>query len=545
MHRPIRRGPWFVAAALVLLLVLAVAAVMSARRWLAPERTDMASTPADALALALDKALHRAGGDRAGIALRPLAAASAPPALSSLADATCASIADRLARLPTLRVVPCRSTAAAVAAELDDRRLARLLAVGHVLTGRLERVADDRLDLTFDLREASSGRSLWHLNESIEVAALQGLPTRVAAAAAQALALAAPAPTEPAIDAALYTKYMRARELSRRPSLDDRRAAIALLDEVLAAEPDHVGSMFLRQNLRGQLLGNLGEGTSGAKLEELNAARARNVAEGLTLARRIVAADPRDLRGHWLLLGHEMETRQWVDGFARLDDMMRRAGRDAGLMRLAARLHLHAGYVERARELALAAARLNALDAEAIEILALVAGIQRRDEAMRELLAIAQRLGHQGMGRVEVFDAFRRGDWSTLERAHTSWVSWGGQWEAGWVAGYARGLADPSQRPAAIAVLDGHEAATRQHFVSYFIEYALLGDTARSMASVRHHAALPPATWMQHLWWPELAEVRHSGDFVQALRGLGMVQLWEARGAPDLCQRAAGGWTCR
>ena len=220
--------------------------------------------------------------------------------------------------------------------------------------------------------------------------------------------------------------------------------------------------------------------------------------------------------------------------------MLRVAGRDPGLLRLAARLHLHAGYVHRAAELARDAARLNALDAEAIEIMALAAGIERRDAEMRELIAVAVQIGHQGMGRAEVFDAFRRQDWATLERVHTAWVSWGDKWPADWVPAFVRGLADPAQREAASLLLDGHAEATRQHFVSYFIEYALLGDSARSLKSVQHHARLPPATWMQHLWWPELAAVRQQPGFVQAMHDLGMTGLWAARGAPDSCQRAAG-----
>lgn len=546
MSRPGRWVPWLVLGALALLLGLAALAVMTGRAWYTPPGA--ASTePAETLAQALDQALQRGSESMPGFAIRPLAPASAPAEVLALAGSVCAGLAERMARMPTLRVVPCRSTAAAVAAELDDRRLARLLSVRHVLKGSLEPLPDERHQVRLSLVDAAQGSEVWRLDEAIATGALQSLPTRVATAIGQALGLEAAAPAEVTIDPALYASYLRAFDLSRRPSLDDRRKALALLDELLAVAPDHVPSLFLRQNLRGHLLGNLGENAGAAKVAALNAARADNVAQGLALARHIVARNPADLRGQWLLLGNEIEQRQWAQGFERLDQMLVHAGRDPGLMRLAARLHLHAGYVERARELALAAARLNALDAEAIEILALVAGIQRRDEAMRELLAIAKRLGHQGMGRVEVFDAYRRADWAELERAHTAWVSWGGQWPAQWVAGFARGLADPTQREAAAAVLDGHDPATRQHFVSYFIEYALLGDTARSLKSVRHHATLPPATWMQHLWWPELAGVRRAEGFVPAMRQLGKVELWEARGAPAMCSRdgGAGDWVCR
>jgi TolB-like protein len=460
-----------------------------------------------------------------------------------LANAVCSSVGEALARLPALRVVPCRSTAAAVAAALDDRALARLLAVRHVLTGSVAAQAGDRARLRLALVEARTGAQVWQLDEELASGELQTVPQRVAEAAARALGTAAAGAAERTIAAELYAKYLKARLLARQPSIDARRAAVRLLDEVVAAEPDYEPALLLRHSLRGWLLGNMEEARDVAAL---NAARAENVAETLALARRIVERDPNDLRGQWLLLADEIERGQWAAGFDRLDAMLASAGNDARLVRTAARLHLHAGYLARAEALALAAAGIDALDADAFEILALVAGMQRRDGAMREWTAIARQLGHEGMGRVEMIDAWRRRDWALLERTYAEWVGWGGKWSADWVPQWVRGVADPAQRAAAIAVLDGHDAATRQHFVSYFIEYALLGEYGRSLAAIRHHAKLPPATWMQGLWWPELEPVRRDPQFAQAMADLGFVALWDARGAPDLCERAADGrWRCR
>lgn len=132
------------------------------------------------------------------------------------------------------------------------------------------------------------------------------------------------------------------------------------------------------------------------------------------------------------------------------------------------------------------------------------------------------------------------------EGGNCAWVRWGGKWPADSVPRWVRGLADPAEREAAVRLLESHDAATRQHFVSWFVEYALLGDAARSLQSVQHHARLPPATWMQDLWWPELAAVRRAPGFVQAQADLGMTAPWDARGAPDRCERSANGtWTCR
>jgi TolB-like protein/tetratricopeptide (TPR) repeat protein len=531
-----------VAGALGLAFALAALVVFVVRGIDAPAREAPAGE--DALALLLDRVLQRGErGNSPGLALRPLATLPDDGEAAALAGAVCESMASRLVRVPGLRVASCRSTGVALAANLDDRALSRLLAIDHVMTGEIRTLPAGRLHLRLELRDARDGSRRWAIDEHMALPDLQALPVRVSSATGAALGIADAPPPPPPIDPEAHVRYLRARELARRPSIDDRRAAVRLLDEVLAVEPDHLESRFLQHNVKGWLLGNDG---SGGSVESLNAARAANVAEGLALARRLVEADPQDVRGQWLLLADEVESRQWVDGYRRLGRMVQANPRQPGVLRLSARMHIHAGYLERARELAIAAARLNALDADAYEILALVAGMQRRDAEMREFIAIARQVGHEGLGPVQLVEAWRRRDWAEVERVHTAWIGWGGQWSAEWVPAWVRGLADPSEREAAAQLLDAHDAATRQHFVSYLLEYALLGDFARSMKSLRHHAKMPPATWMQNLWWPELAEMRRSPAFIEAMNDLGFTGLWDAYGAPDLCQRGAdGAWSCR
>lgn len=529
-----------VLAAIAAILALAVIVVLTFNG--VADRKDTVTADL-ALADALDRILRRSvAATERGIALRPFETPNGDAETAALAAAICESIGARLARMPELRIVPCRSTGVALAAGLDDRALSRLLAADHLVSGRLHPLPDGHLQIRLELTDIAGQRRAWLLDERVERGALQGLPVRASSGVTAALGMVDTAPPAMPIAQGAYASFVRARELARRPSIDDRRQAVRLLDEVLAIEPAHTDSLFLRHNVRGWLLGNDG---SGGSVASLNVARATHVQEGVALARRLVASDPQDLRGQWLLLGHEMELREMTAGFRRLDAMLALNPRLPGVLRLAARLHLHTGYVREAKHLALAAAQLNALDAEAYEILALVAGIERNDDAMREFASIARQMGHVGLGRIEVFDAWRRRDWLELERAHTAWVSWGGQWSADWVPAWVKGVVDPLQRETAAHLLDAQPEATRQHFASYFVEYVLLGDAARSLAAIEIHAKLPPATWMQHLWWPEFAKVRRSPRFVAAMADLGFTRLWDARGAPDLCRRATEGrWSC-
>jgi hypothetical protein len=106
------------------------------------------------------------------------------------------------------------------------------------------------------------------------------------------------------------------------------------------------------------------------------------------------------------------------------------------------------------------------------------------------------------------------------------------------------GLHDEPRRAAVLARLDGHDSGTRQHFGHYFLEKALLGEPQRSLQAVTHHANLPPAAWLQWLWWPEMAAVRAQAGFADAMAAVGLPALWLQRGPPDGCRMAAERLRC-
>lgn len=534
-------------AALLALLLLAAAAV-----WLGGGfggRTEQGAAdaePAQALEAALARVVRRPAEALQGVAVRPLAAAASAGS-AQIAGGLCETLTLPLVRAAPMRVVPCSATRQPVAAALDDTRLARLLAVSHVISGSVEALpGGERLRVRLVLQQPGAVKPLaWQLDEEMPLAGLQTLPARVADATGRALGHAPlPQPRQAGLPDAVYPLYMRAVELGRRESIADRRAALALFTQVLAAAPDHGPTLHNHLTVRQRLAGNADPDAPPLTVEQAQAAREARRAEGLALAQRLLAADPDDLRATWLLLSDEIYTRRWPAALDRLDAILQRHPLLPGYSAVAARIHLHAGYLERARALALAALQINALDHEALEVLALVAGMRGEDTLHREALELARQVGHSGLGYSSVIEAWRRRDWPEVERRLTAWVAWGGKWSAAWVPQVVRGMAEPAARDAAVALLDGHDAATRRHFASYFIEYALLGAHEQALKAVRYHGTLPPAVWMQWLWWPELTPARREAGFVDAMRELGVVDLWEQRGAPELCQRGPAGWRC-
>lgn len=543
----ITRRRALVLAVLVLLLLVAALVVGIGRWWSAPVPPRADAEAADALAATLDRVLQRSAQPMPpGLAIRTLVTAADDPQAAGLAGPVCDSMVNRLARLPGLRVASCGSTGAEIAADLDDRALSRLLAVDYLVKGRLQSLPRDRLRVQLVLHDMRGDRERWRIDEEMAASDLQGLPMRVAREAAPALGQPASAATEPMIAAEAYARFLRATQLFRRPALEERREALRLVDEVLAVEPDHAPSLYLRMALRSRLDGfETGGPADQGSAAQAAAAQAALISETHKLGERLLALDPGDRRGNILLLNAAIDGRRWDEAFRRGDALLQHAQQQPGVLRIVARLYLMAGYVQRAQALAFEAARLDALDAESIEYLATTHGMRRRDPVMRELLTVARQIGH---GSLDLFDAVlahRRADWPDFERAMTAYAT-NTQRPADWVPAYARGVADARERERAAQLLDAHDPSTRHYMSDYFFEYALLGDVPRSLQAIRHHARQPPRLWLEYLWWPELAAVRQQAGFAEAVSELGLTRLWQERGAPDLCQPGTDGhWACR
>jgi TolB-like protein len=536
---------------LVGVVLLAVLGLAAGVVWLlAPpgERAAVAAGP-DALALTLDQVLARSGAAQPpGLALRPFTAPEGDAEAAALGVSVCEAIGLRLARLPRLRVTPCTSTRVAVAAQLDDAALARLVVARWLLRGEIASRPAGRVHLRLALRSVSAtGRvgsaeagPVWTMDEELDIGELQALPRRLAQATSAALGQPLAGPETPSIAPPLYARYLRAVQLARVPDAVSRRQALGIIDEVLAAVPDHGPALYTRLALR-----IMGVASTARSADERRAEEAAIAQEIETLGSRLLREDPGNARAQVLLLNHAFKQRRWPEVFAHANAMVQHAHRQPFVLRIAARVHLYAGYVRRAGELALEAVRLDALDADSMEALALVHGVLGNDARMAEFAALARQLGHRGTGLQEMVLARRRGDAAALERAARDWAAYTGH-PADWVGPFVRAAADARELPAARAAFASMSDAARYGMVGYFIERGLLGDAEGCLHALRQRAHEPPSRWVEQLWWPEFAAVRRDPAFAaDVLTGLNLPELWALRGAPDLCRREGTGWVCR
>jgi len=557
-----RRRRWALIALVALVAVAAgLFAALQGLHRIAPGP----ARPAETLAQTLDRRLQRGQSAAAGIAIRPLktaeaaAPAASPPArtaatpasaadTAALAEGLCDALAARLVRGSGLRVVPCSSTRAAVASALDDAGLARLLGVRYVLSGSVQPVDAATLHVRLALHEAAAAppaRAAWQLDEQMPAAGLQALPARVALAASQALGQADSARDEAPIPEQAYVDHLRASQLARRPTVPDKQEAYRLNERVLAVAPDYEPALYLRLGLTSVLSASkTGPATQGT-LAQVEAAQQRLRDDIRALGQRMVARDPASWRGRILLLNDAFAHGRWPEALEHADALAQHTARHPGVLRIAARLYLTAGYLRQAQALALDAARLNALDAEAYEVLAMTHAALGEADAFAETLALAVQMGHRRISVPQALLALRQGDtqgFTAAARAFTASAAEPPSWAEPWL----RGVLVPAARDAAAQALLGIDENERRMRAELLLEWALLGDTERAAAALQIIAARPIARWTEDLWWPELAAVRRHAAFASAAERMGLAALWSTRGAPDLCEpRAPGAWACR
>lgn len=215
---------------------------------------DRAARPesAEAVALAVERALRDAGAPGSGLIAVPVGAdaqviatvavlpITAAPADAYLADGLAEDVADALSRTATLRVLPATAvrglTATGVAA-------GAALGVDHIVEGSLRRVAapapdaGDKLRLAVRLVSVRDGFQVWADRRDTVEAELLAVGEELATGLAAALSSASAARPEE-IDPRAVDIYLRARHHLREAWNFPVAEAIVLLEEAAAAAPN-------------------------------------------------------------------------------------------------------------------------------------------------------------------------------------------------------------------------------------------------------------------------------------------------------------------
>ncbi len=175
------------------------------------------------------------------IAVLPFANMSGDPENEYFSDGISEQLLNVLAHMPELQVAARTSSFAFKGQQMEVPEIARELNVQLVLEGSVRRQAD-QVRITAQLIDAASGFHLWSETYDRSLKDIFATQDEIAAAIASALQLelGSPHPADRSsreVEPDIFDKYLRARALFplRRPA--ELRQAAAMLEEVIAADP--------------------------------------------------------------------------------------------------------------------------------------------------------------------------------------------------------------------------------------------------------------------------------------------------------------------
>ena len=175
------------------------------------------------------------------IAVLPFVNMSGDPENEYFSDGISEELLNVLARNPALRVAARTSSFAFKDQQMEVPEIARALNVELVLEGSVRRQAD-QVRITAQLIDAESGFHLWSGTYDRNLKDIFATQDEITAAITSALELELAAPDRDpdktrTTDPAIYDTYLRARALFPIRRAAELRQAAAMLEEVIAADP--------------------------------------------------------------------------------------------------------------------------------------------------------------------------------------------------------------------------------------------------------------------------------------------------------------------
>ncbi|MEJ2534174.1 MAG: tetratricopeptide repeat protein [Gammaproteobacteria bacterium] len=228
--------------AIIAFLVVAVLLLLG-DRWF---QTESPHAPASGTVAGGDPAAAEA--DAKSIAVLPFVNMSSDQEQEYFSDGISEEILNALAQVQGLKVAGRTSSFAFKGRNQDLRTIGETLGVNHILEGSV-RKAGDRVRITAQLIKADDGFHLWSETFDRELTDVFAIQDEIAAAILEEMEtqLAIGQNIEvAAVDLAVYDQYLQARQLSQSRGEADLERAAALLDEVIAQDPDYAPALALR-----------------------------------------------------------------------------------------------------------------------------------------------------------------------------------------------------------------------------------------------------------------------------------------------------------
>ena len=254
-------------------------------------------------------AARAASATKAGaisIAVLPFTNLSSDPEQEFFSDGMTEEITAALAKVADLRVVARTSAFQFKGENKDMRAVGQALGATHLIEGSV-RKAGTRVRITAQLIKTDDGTHIWSENYDRELTDIFAIQEDIATAIAGALRMPLGlAPGERlvsnrSIDPESYQQYLRAKALVRARGLKPLTDAAALLEQVVARDPDYAPAWALLAQAYGQRRSSTRRRSGPA--EELRRLVDASLPRAEAAARRAIQLDP-NLADGYFALGH-------------------------------------------------------------------------------------------------------------------------------------------------------------------------------------------------------------------------------------------------
>ncbi len=454
------------------------------------------------------------------------------------ADGLSEELLNLLAKIPDLKVAGRTSSFAFKGRNEDLREIGDALAVTKVLEGSVRR-SGDRLRVTAQLINVADGFHIWSETYDRQMTDIFDIQDDVAGAITDALQLhLAPATDRPTTSPEAYALYLEV--LAQLDSAGENyQDLIDLLDRAIRLDPQFAKAYELMASVYWGTSGFVLESSTAQLLVYEAAARAFELDPSLVLARSFTkTAHP--------------ETWSWTNEFVAIEEAIGAEPDNLRILEVWVYDLIMAGYYEESLQVGLYIIELDPLStggyfrtAEAYLALgrradALAAYGKLRDIGYEEFAAVSQAVVHINAGQYEIGIA-ALGGWSIYEmngQALEEFIENASDPESG--LEFLRLWVDE-------AVSNTDIYSDKVNAMSWFLHLGYLDEYWRV---IEEHIPESPSSWnnvemleYRGKFFHASGYTRHP-SFIPFETKYGTLELWDKRGAPDMCNKSSGQWVC-
>lgn len=519
---------------LILAILLAIGGFVLSRFAQSPSEPSAASANV-APRPAADSAIDKEQIPTRSIAVLPFTDLSPAHDQEYFSDGMAEEILNALAKVKDLKVAG-RTSSFSFKGKNDDMRvIGKALAVAHVLEGSV-RKQGDKVRITAQLIQAEDGYHLWSESYDGDLSDVFELQERIARAITDQLKVVLQGDQQrrlvpvATVNPEAYALYLQATGIFNRREGPRFPEAIAELDQALKLDPKFsrahsrlaaihaLEPIYIPSNVDRALAAAEHEAALAIELDpslaEPHAVLAMaygqrgRYADARAAIDRALAIDPDDVTANFwagvnlINAGYTAQGCERFDHVLSIDPLMPNALLWRGLQ------YVYAGDIDRAEVLMRRATDVGLLHA-GIGMHVVLAARGRRTEAIKPLAEGLRVLG-AGLPAVTA-DTIAAGIYG-----------------------------DAAAHAKALAVIDAY-LSTKPDHVAAIVPYSLLllDEHDRALAMISRNASSNDALFFHVLWSPAGRSVRATPEFMTFVKKLGLVDLWDKYGEPDVCHRRA------